>query len=403
MKPLSRPARHSSATRPGNETLLVHAGAPTGVLAGPVNPPLYRFSTVCYDTVAEYQAAHDQRFDHLLYGRLGSPTTWALEDALCELEGAHDAVLTSSGLAAIQLALMANLKSGDHLLMTDAVYQPARNFCDTILSRFGITTDYYDPLIGANIEGLMRPNTRVVYVESPASNTFEVQDVPAIAAVAHARDAVVIADNTWATGLFFRSFDHGVDVTVHAGTKYIVGHSDAMVGVVLSNAKVAERIRQYWSDSGCAIGPDDAFLALRGLRTMALRLDRHGANALTIAQWLEGHHDIEQVLYPALASHPQHALWKRDFQGASGLLSIVPKARSEAAVNALVDALQWFGIGASWGGYESLALPAKPLRTVSARPWSGERSAVRLHIGLEQVNDLMADLDGALQQTRNIT
>ena len=408
MKPLSRSPRakpkagkeHGKAH--ASETTLIHAGTPQGVLSGTVAPPVYRFSTVTYDSVAEYEAAHHERFGHLLYGRLGSPTTWALEDALCELEGAGDCLLAPSGLAAIHLALTAVLSAGDHLLVTDAVYAPVRQLCANVLSRYGIQTEFYDPLLGGDVAKLIRPNTRAMYVESPGSHTFEVQDIPAIARAARKAGALVIADNTWATGLYFRSFDHGVDISVHAGTKYIAGHSDAMLGAVLCAPHMDDKVRRHWSDTGTAVGPDDAFLALRGLRTLSVRLERHQSNALAVARWLEARPEVERVLYPALPSHPQHALWQRDFRGASGLLTMVPRDASENQVRAFADTLQLFGIGASWGGYESLVLPGLPTRTAGSRPWQGERSALRLHIGLEHIDDLIADLDAGFAAMKQV-
>lgn len=396
MKPIERPRRHVPPAGQNPVTTLLHSGTPTGVLSGPVSPPVYRFSTVNYDTVDAYEAAHHHRFDQLIYGRAGSPTLWALEDALCALEGAHDCVFTPSGLAAIQLALMSVLSAGDHLLVTDAVYGPVRTLCKNVLARFGIEVEFYDPLIGAGITALCKPNTRAVYVESPGTCSFEVQDIPAIAAAAHARGIVVIADNTWASGLYFKSFAHGVDISVHAGTKYIVGHSDAMLGAVLSAPHLAAQVRQFWSDTGTTVGPDEAFLGLRGVRTLAVRLERHYANALAVAQWLEHQSGISRVLYPALPSHPQHALWRRDFTGACGLVTIVPTAATEQQVHAFCDALQLFGIGASWGGYESLVLPAYPPRTASSLPWDAGQKVIRLHVGLEHLDDLLADLQGAL-------
>lgn len=395
MKPVQR--RKPAPKKRAAQTALIHAGAPTHELAGTVMPPVYRFTTVTYDTVAEYEDAQHDRFGRLLYGRLGSPTTWGLEDALCELEGGADCVLTPSGLSAIYTALTATLSAGDHVLITDTVYPPVRTFARTTLARFGIEVEYYDPLIGAGITAKIRPNTRVVYVESPGSQTFEVQDIPAIAKAAHAAGALVIADNSWATGLYCRCLDLGVDICVLACTKYIVGHSDAMVGAVICAAHLGDRVRRHWFETGTAIAPDDAFLGLRGMRTLAVRLDRHQENALKVANWLQARADVESVLYPALPSHPQHALWKRDFRGACGLFAFVPRKASEAQVRAFVDSLELFGIGASWGGYESLAMPALPARTAAGRPWTGERSAVRLHIGLENVDELIADLEQGLE------
>lgn len=401
MKPLARPVKHPAPPAQRAETTLAHAGMQHGALSGMVSPPVFRFSTVTYDTVAEYEEAHHERFDHLIYGRLGSPTTWSLEDALCQLEGAHACVLTPSGLAAIQLALMSVLSAGDHLLVTDAVYPPVRQFCSNVLTRFGVQVEYYDPLIGAAIETRMLKNTRAIYVESPGSHSLEVQDIPAIAAAAHRHGALVIADNTWATGLYFRSFEHGVDIAVHAGTKYVAGHSDAMIGAVLTTEALSASVRAYWSDTGTCVGPDDAFLALRGLRTLALRMERHYSNALHIANWLQEQPEVRTVLYPALESHPQYALWKRDFKGATGLLTWVPVDANERQVHAFADALQLFGIGASWGGFESLVLPAAPPRHATALPWKAGQKALRLHIGLEHADDLIADLQSGLQALRS--
>jgi cystathionine beta-lyase len=399
MKPIQR--RRPAPKKRSPQTALIHAGAPTHEIAGTVVPPVYRFTTVTYDSVADYEASHHERFERLLYGRLGSPTTWGLEDALCELEGGADCVLTPSGLSAICLALTGTLSMGDHVLITDTVYPPVRAFAASTLTRFGIEVEYYDPLIGRDIAKKIRRNTRVVYVESPGSQTFEVQDIPAIAKAAHAKGAIVIADNSWATGLYSRPLELGADICVLACTKYIVGHSDAMVGAVISNNTLAGGMRKHWFESGTAIAPDDAFLALRGLRTLSVRLDRHQAHALKVAKWLERRPEVERVLHPGLASHPQHRRWLRDFRGASGLFSFVPKKASEKQVRAFIDSLQLFGIGASWGGYESLAMPALPVRTAAGRPWKGERSGVRLHIGLENVDELIADLERGFKVLRS--
>ncbi len=382
------------------ETRLLHAGAPQGALAGTVAPPTYHFSTVIYPSVAAYEAAHHDRFGRLIYGRVGSPTLWALEDALCELEGAHDAVLVPSGLAAIHLALSSSLSAGDHVLVTDAVYPPVKQLCRNVLARWGIEVEFYDPLDMSALASRFKPHTRAVYAESPASHTLEIQDLPALCALAHARGARVIVDNTWATPLFQKPLALGADMVVHAGTKYLVGHSDAMMGVVLSRADMASQVRSFWSDTGSCMGPDDAALALRGLRTLDVRLQRHQANALRVSQWLEQRAEVARVFYPALASHPQHALWQRDFSGATGLLTFVPKPSSKTKVDAFADALQLFGIGASWGGFESLVLTALPQRSAAPLPWPAGQYAVRLHVGLEHIDDLLQDLDQAFEAWR---
>ena len=288
------------------QTRLLHMGTPEGVLAGTVAPPTYHFSSVIYPSMQAYEAAHHERYGQLIYGRVGSPTLWALEDALCELEGACDAVLVPSGLAAIHLALASILSAGDHLLVTDAVYPPVKQLCKQVLSRWGIEVEYYDPLDLNALAASFKSNTRVVYAESPASHTLEIQDLPALCHLAHQNGARVVVDNTWATPLFQKPFLLGADIVVHAGTKYLVGHSDAMMGVVLSQSGVASQVRNYWSDTGSCLGPDDAALALRGLRTLDVRLQRHQQNALRIGQWLEQRAEVARVLYPALPSHPQH-------------------------------------------------------------------------------------------------
>jgi cystathionine beta-lyase len=355
-------------------------GTPEGVLAGTVAPPTYHFSSVIYPSMQAYESAHHERYGQLIYGRVGSPTLWALEDALCELEGAHDAVLVPSGLAAIHLALASTLSAGDHLLVTDAVYPPVKQLCKQVLSRWGIEVEYYDPLDLNALAALLKSNTRVVYAESPASHTLEIQDLPGLCHLAHQNGARVVVDNTWATPLFQKPFLLGADIVVHAGTKYLVGHSDAMMGVVLSHSGVASQVRNYWSDTGSCLGPDDAALALRGLRTLDVRLQRHQQNALRIGQWLEQRAEVARVLYPALPSHPQHDLWRQ--------------------VDAFADALKLFGIGASWGGFESLVLTALPQRGASSLPWPKAQYVLRLHIGLEHIDDLLKDLDQAFDAWR---
>ena len=301
--------------------------------------------------------------------------------------------LLPSGLAAISAALLSVIHAGDHLLVTDSAYSPTRTFCDEILTRLGVTTTYYDPLAGSAINALMRPNTRAVYLESPGSLSFEMQDVAAIAAAAHAKGALVLMDNTWASPLYFRPLEHGVDLSIQAGTKYIGGHSDVMLGTVSANSATAASLKHMVRLNGLCVGPDDVYLGMRGLRTLAVRLDRHFQSGLAVARWLEQRPEVLRLLHPAMPSHPGHALWKRDFAGACGLFSIVLKPVPQKAVYAFLDTLELFGIGPSWGGYESLAVPfdCAPIRT--ATRWAPGGPAVRFHIGLEAVEDLLADLD----------
>ncbi len=373
------------------ETRLVTAGRDPKSQHGFVNPPVYHASTVLYPT-AEDQVAHRARYQ---YGRRGTPTTEALETALRELEGDACAgvSLLPSGLSAISTALLAVAGAGDHILVTDSVYRPTRNFCNGVFKRMGVTTTYYDPLMGADIAKLFQPNTRAVFVEAPGSQSFEMQDVPAIAAVAHAKDAVVLMDNTWATPLYFRAFEKGVDLSIQAGTKYIGGHSDIMFGCVSANAATVTKLKDTVRALGLCVGPDDVFLALRGLRTMAVRLARHYQSGLTVARWLSGRPEVARVLHPALESDPGHAIWKRDFSGASGLFSIVLKPMPQKAVYAFMDTLALFGMGFSWGGFESLAIlfDCAEYRTVTR--WAPGGPTLRIHIGLEDTGDLIADLE----------
>ncbi len=373
------------------DTRVVTAGRDPASYHGFVNPPVYHASTVLYPSAEDY-VAHRARYR---YGRRGTPTTEALELALQELEGPQctGVALLPSGLAAISAALLAVMQAGDHLLVTDNAYGPTRNFCNQILSRLGVTVTYYDPLVGAAISGLMQENTRAVFLESPGSLSFEMQDVAAIAAAAHAKAALVLMDNTWASPLYFRALDHGVDLSIQAGTKYIGGHSDLTLGTVSANGGTAARLKTTVGSSGWCVGPDDVYLGLRGLRTLAVRLDRHWRSGLAVARWLEQRPEVLHLLHPAMESHPGHALWKRDFTGASGLFSAVLKPVPQKAVYAFLDALELFGIGASWGGYESLAVPFDCTAVRSATRWQPGGPTVRFHIGLEAVEDLIADLE----------
>ncbi len=373
------------------ETTLVTAGRDTKAQKGFVNPPVVHGSTVLYPT-AEDLHAHRGEFQ---YGRRGTPTTKALQQALMAIEGPQCAGvgLAPSGLSAISTTLLAVLKSGDHLLVCDNAYRPTRNFCEGLLSRYGVATTYFDPLIGAGIAELFKPNTRAVLVEAPGSQTFEMPDIPLIASVAHGRDALVIDDNTWATPLYHRSLDQGVDISMLAATKYIGGHSDIMFGTISANARAWPLISEAIQLLGICAGPDDVFLALRGLRTLAVRLAQHHRSGLEMARWLAARPEVTRVLHPALESDPGHAIWKRDFTGASGLFSIVLKPAPQKAVDALLDTVKLFGMGYSWGGFESLVIPfdCAPYRT--ATKWSPGGPTLRLHIGLENVDDLKADLE----------
>jgi len=372
------------------ETLLVTAGRDTKAQKGFVNPPVVHGSTVLYPT-AEDLHAHRGEFQ---YGRRGTPTTKALQEALMALEGPQCAGvgIAPSGLSAITTTLLSVLKSGDHVLVCDNAYRPTRNFCEGLLSGYGVATDYYDPSIGAGIAGLFNPNTKAVLVEAPGSQSFEMPDIPAIAAAAHARGALVIDDNTWATPLFHRSLEHGVDISMQAATKYIGGHSDIMFGTISANAKAWPQLAEGIRMLGVCAGPDDVFLALRGLRTLSVRLAQHHRSGLEMARWLATRPEVTRVLHPGLESDPGHAIWKRDFTGASGLFSIVLKPAPQKAVDALLDAVKLFGMGYSWGGFESLVIPFDCSGYRSATKWAPGGPTLRLHIGLENVEDLKADL-----------
>jgi cysteine-S-conjugate beta-lyase len=386
-------SKKSEATHPPLKpaTRLVVGGRDASAHHGFVNPPVHHASTVLYPSAEDFLA----RRSRYLYGRRGTPTSEALENALRELEGPDCAgvALLPSGLAAISTALFAVLDAGDHLLVTDSAYQPTRRFCDSVLRRKGVETTYYDPLIGDGIAALMKSNTRAVFVEAPGSLSFEVQDVPAIAAAAHGGGAVVLMDNTWATPLYFHAFDKGVDLSIQAATKYIGGHSDVMLGTVSANPATWERLSEMVHALGLCVGPDDIYLGLRGLRTMGVRLAQHHQAGLKVASWLAERPEIARVLHPALESCPGHAVWRRDFSGASGLFSIVFKPVAQSAVNAFLNELRLFGIGASWGGFESLAIPFDCTSIRTATKWLPGGPTVRLHIGLEDVDDLIGDLE----------
>ncbi|CAN1725091.1 putative cystathionine beta-lyase [Hyphomicrobium sp. 1Nfss2.1] len=384
-----KPERHEAPA-----TRVVHAGRAPHDNFGFVNPPVYRGSTVLFPTV-EKLWNRDQPYT---YGRTCTPTVKALQDAIAEIEGGAACELTASGYQAVSTAILAFVKAGDHILMVDNVYQPTRKFCDYMLAKLGVETTYYDPLIGAGIAELVRPNTRLIFTESPGSQTFEVQDIPAIAKVARERDLWLLMDNTWASPLYFKPFDHGVDVSIQAATKYIVGHADAMLGAITSNARAAKYVAQAKDLLGVNPGSEETYLGGRGLRTLATRLAQHHRSGLEIGRWLEGRPEVARVLHPALPSHPQHALWKRDFLGASGLFGVILKPASKDAVAAMLNGLKLFGMGFSWGGYESLVIPFDVTSYRTATKWQPEGPALRLHIGLEDVDDLRADLQAGLER-----
>jgi cysteine-S-conjugate beta-lyase len=373
------------------DTVLVTAGRDTKGQHGFVNPAVYHASTVLYPT-AEDQVDHRSRYQ---YGRRGTPTSEALEQALAAIEGDGCAgvALLPSGLAAISTALFSVAGAGDHLLVTDSVYRPTRNFCDGVFKRMGIETTYYDPLIGADIAKLFKPNTRAVFVEAPGSQSFEMQDIPAIAKIAHDKGALVLMDNTWATPLYFRAFEKGVDLSIQAGTKYIGGHSDIMFGCVSANAKTLPALKTVVQTMGLCVGPDDMYLALRGLRTLGVRLARHNESGLRVARWLAQRPEVLRVLHPALESDPGYKIWQRDFSGACGLFSIVLKPAAEKSVHAFMNALALFGMGFSWGGFESLVILFDCSEYRTATKWAPGGPTLRFHIGLEDPDDLLADLD----------
>jgi cysteine-S-conjugate beta-lyase len=387
-----------------DETVIVHSGRHPEQYHGAVNPPVYHASTILAPSAREYLARRKAWLEEVpgtYYGRYGTPTVEALQEALAELEGGHRCVVYPSGLAACGGALLAFLGAGDHLLITDSAYGPTRNFAKGTLKRYGVSTTFFDPLIGRGIEALIQPNTRVIYVESPGSLTFEVQDVPAIAEAAHRRGITVVMDNTWATPLYFKPFAHGVDVCVHAATKYIVGHADAMLGTVTCTREAWPRLRASTYELGQTAGPDAVYLGHRGLRTLAARLAMHSASALALAQWIAKQPEVQRVLYPALPGDPGHALWKRDFSGASGLFGVVLKTGvAEKALHALIDGLELYGIGASWGGYESLIVPFNPAEGRSAAPWPAHGPCFRVHAGLENADDLLADMEAGFGRLR---
>ncbi|PWJ85177.1 cystathionine beta-lyase [Pseudaminobacter salicylatoxidans] len=379
-------------TNTGINTRLAHVGNDPRDFHGFVNPPVVHASTVLFPDAAT-MAGRAQKYT---YGTRGTPTTDALAAAIDSLEGSAGTIMVPSGLAAVTVPLLAFLSAGDHALIVDSVYGPTRHFADTMLKRLGIEIQYYDPHVGGGIAALMKPNTKVVFTESPGSNTFEMQDIPAIAKAAHAGGAVVMMDNTWATPLYFKPLDHGVDISIHAATKYPAGHSDVLLGTVSANAACWERLHEGFLTLGACPAPDDVYQVLRGLRTMGVRLERHEQSTLEIARWLEKQPGVARVLHPGLESHPGHMLWKRDFCGSSGIFSVVLDGGGQSQAHAFLDALEIFGLGYSWGGYESLAVHVYlGDRTIAKGPYEGP--LIRLQIGLEDVEDIKNDIARGLK------
>lgn len=388
------------------DTTVVNAGRHPERNHGFVNPPITRGSTVVFESMAAFEEAVKNRYDAYIYGRFGTPTSKAFEEAMAELEGGTDSVRSiavSSGMGAITAVLMAQLKAGDHLLAPDNVYGPVRNVSDNLLKRFGVETSYYDPLAGPAIEEKIRDNTALIYVEAPGSLTMEMPDVPAITKLARDRGITTAFDNTWATPYFFQPFEHGIDITIQAATKYIVGHSDAMLGVITAPLKKFEALKSTANFLGACPAPEDCYLGLRGLRTLGVRLRQHQTNALIIAKWLDGRPEVSRVLYPGLPGNPGHDLWKRDFTGASGLLSVILNDYPKKAVDAMIGGYALFGLGASFGGYESLVLPVRVDSLRTATQWQPEGPGVRFHIGLEDTEDLIADLTAGFERLETVS
>lgn len=387
-----------SGTPASLATVLTHGGRASDEHLGFVNMPVFRGSTILFkslDELEDYKAPYR-------YGRNDNPTTRALCELISELEGAAGTIVAPSGLSAVSTALLAAVSAGDELLMTDSAYEPTRTFANEGLARFGVTTRYYDPRIGAGIAELFTDKTKAIFVESPGSLTFEMQDLPAIAEAAHARGITVIVDNSWGTPLFHRPLELGADMVMHAATKMFVGHSDAMVGTVSANEKLWGRLKRTHRILGVAVSPDDSYLTLRGLRTLAVRMKHHNEAALAFAAWLEGQPEVEEVYHPALPSHPDHAIFKRDFSGAGSLFAFRLTQRSRDALAAMVNGFELFGMGYSWGGYESLCIPFNPSNIRTAVPWDAPGQMFRVHVGLESLDDLKADMAAALERYRAI-
>ena len=384
-----------------DDTKLIHEGRTTYDHVGAVNTPVYHASTILFPTMEKYLSRSTDPSVKVRYGLRGTPTTFSLEDALTALEGGFGTVLSPSGLQAITMAIMSYVESGDHILVTDSTYSPCRAFCDNVLAKLGIETEYYDPLIGADIKDLLRTNTKIVWTESPGSQTFEVQDIPAIVAAAHEVGAIVMIDNTWSAGYYFKALEHGVDVSVHASTKYHGGHSDVMMGAIICNEHTYDRIKTISGSFGNHAGPDDVYLTLRGLRSMGTRMDRQYKNGLEIARWIAEQPAVTRVMHPGLETDPGHAIWKRDFTGASSLFGFVVEETNKTKIGAFLDGMEFFGMGSSWGGFESLLIPCFPDANRTVTDWNPCGQTLRIHIGLEDPSDLIADLEKGLKRMTN--
>jgi cystathionine beta-lyase len=376
------------------DTKIVNAGRSKKWTNGVVNPPVTRASTVVFNTVAEMNNALKNRHNQtMVYGRRGTNTSFAFSDAMVDIEGGAGCALYPSGTAAITNAILAFVEQGDHILMVDSAYEPTRDYCDKILTKMGVTTTYYDPMIGTDIEALIRDNTRLIFLESPGSLTMEVQDVPAISNVAHKHDCIVMLDNTWGAGVNFKPFNYGVDVSVQAATKYIVGHSDVMLGTATAIDKYWPQLRDYSYLMGQCTSPDDVYLALRGIRTLSVRLKQHQQSAIKVAQWLDSRPEVAKILHPAFESCPGHEFFKRDFEGSNGLFSFTLNCGNQRALTAFLDGLNHFKMGYSWGGFESLILGVSNVNNIrTVTTFDCQYPLIRLHIGLEDVDDLIQDL-----------
>lgn len=379
-------------------TVVCHAGRTPEAYHGFLNTPVFNGSTVLFASLDDLEAANAGTLKGYSYGRHGNPTAESLEQCIAALEGAHGALAVSSGVAAVTVPLLAFLNSGDHLLMVDTAYGPTRKFCNQELTRLGVEVTYYDPLIGAGIEALVKPNTRVIFLESPGSLTFEVQDIPAIVAVARKHGIVTMIDNSWATPLYLQPLALGMDISIHSATKYINGHSDQVIGVIAANEAAYPRLKRAHGNLGAVPTAHDCYMAQRGIRTLAVRLKYHEASALELAKWFQQRPETVKLLHPAFESCPGHAAWKRDFRGASGLFGVLLKPYPRKALEAMMNSMRFFKMGYSWGGYESLMMPFDPRPARSSTQWTHDGLCLRLHAGLEDVSDLLQDLEDGLKR-----